>query len=103
VRIMTHYESDYGAAPKVEMRVGQKVTNILPGFDGKRYVGVLGEIVAAPFLPICRSQIDIKFNCCSQRLAERMPGFHWMTGYGDSMRELGYALKRIPIEWEVLG
>ena len=26
--IMTHFESDYGAAPKVEMKIGQKVTNL---------------------------------------------------------------------------
>jgi hypothetical protein len=101
-RILTHFESDYGASPKVEMHTGQKVTNIAPDFAAKRWVGLLGEIVSAPFLPICRSQIDIKFTCDAQRLAERMPGFHWMTIYGDYMREVGYALKRVPIEWEVL-
>jgi hypothetical protein len=31
-----------------------------------------------------------------------MPGFHWMTVYGDYLRETGYALKRIPIAWETL-
>jgi hypothetical protein len=35
-------------------------------------------------------------------LAERMPGFHWMTSYGDYNREVGYALKRVGIEWELL-
>jgi hypothetical protein len=103
VRILTHFESDYGAAPKVEMRKGQQVTNIIPDFQGKRWIGLPGEIVEAPFLPICRSQIDIKFTGCSKKLAEHMHGFHWMTGYGDYMRELGYALKHVPIEWEVLG
>ena len=85
------------------MRKGQVVTNIAPDFKSERWVGLLGEIVAAPFLPICRCQIDIKFNCSSLLLAERMPGFHWMTIYGDYMKETGYALKRIPIKWEVLG
>ncbi len=56
-----------------------------------------------PFLPICRCQIDIKFNCSSQLLAERMPGFHWMTVYGDYTKELGYALRRVGIKWELLG
>lgn len=102
-RILTHFESDYGAAPKVEMREGQKVTNILPDFASKRWVGFLGEIVAHPFLPICRSQIDIRFNCGTQKVAENMPGFHWMTIYGDYGREIGYALKKIPIGWEWLG
>ena len=102
-RILTHFESDYGAAPKVEMRKGQITTNILPDFKAQRYVGILGEIVDAPFLPICRDQIDIRFKCDSQLLAERMPGFHWMTGYGDYTKELGYALKQVGIEWEFLG
>ena len=102
-RIMTHFESDYGAAPKVEMPKGQKVTNIAPDFKAERWVGVTGEIVEAPFLPICRDQIDIRFPCDSLLLAQRMPGFHWMTCYGDYSRELGYALKKVPIQWDFLG
>jgi hypothetical protein len=102
-RILTHFESDYGAAPKVEMRIGQQVTNIIPDFAGKRWVGFVGEIAAHPFLPICRSQIDVKFTCDSQKLAERMPGFHWMTIYGNYLREAGYALKKIPIAFECMG
>lgn len=101
-RILTHFESDYGAAPKVEMSKGQTVTNIVPDFASKRWVGLLGEIVDAPFLPICRSQIDIRFTCDDQTLAKRMPGFHWMTCYGDYRREVGYALKRVNIEWDCL-
>lgn len=103
VRILTHYESDYGAAPKVEMHKGQKVTNVLPDFASKRWVGFLGEIVDHPFMPICRSQIDIRFDCDTRQVAERMPGFHWMMVYGDYLRETGYALKKIPITWECLG
>lgn len=102
-RILTHFESDYGASPKVQMSKGQITTNIAPDFAAKRWVGLRGEIVDAPFLPICRNQIDIRFQCDSLRLAERMPGFHWMTCYGDYNRELGYALKRTPIQWEFLG
>ena len=102
VRIMTHFESDYGAAPKVEMRKGQTVTNIVPDFKLERWVGLLGEIIDAPFMDICRSQIDIRYTCDDLKLAERMPGFHWMTCYGDYMREIGYALKKVQIEWETL-
>jgi L-fucose isomerase-like protein len=102
VRIMTHFESDYGAAPKVEMRKGQVVTNIVPDFKLERWVGLLGEIIDAPFMDVCRSQIDIRYECDDLKLAERMPGFHWMTGYGDYMREIGYALKKVQIEWETL-
>lgn len=102
-RILTHFESDYGAAPKVEMSQGQVVTNIIPDFAEKRWAGLIGKIVEAPFLPICRSQIDISFACDNRTLAKRMPGFHWMTGYGDYSREVGYALKRVNILWDFLG
>jgi len=103
VRLVTHFESDYGAAPKVEMHNGQKVTNIIPDFLFERWVGLGGEIVDHPFRPICRSQIDIQFKADSRVVAENMPGFHWMTIYGDYLREAGYALKRTKIAWKNLG
>ena len=99
-RILTHFESNYGAAPKVEMQKGQVVTNIIPDFKVSQYIGLKGTIIDNPFMDICRSQIDISYDVDSNILAKRMPGFHWMTGYGDYMRETGYALKRIGIEWE---
>ena len=101
-RILTHFESDFGAAPKVEMPKGQVVTNIAPDFKSERWMGLLGKIVDAPFLPICRDQIDVGYDVPDQLVAERMPGFHWMTGYGDSMKELGYALRRVGIAWDNL-
>lgn len=102
-RIMTHFESDYGAAPKVEMPLGQVVTNIVPDFKAQRWTGLLGTIEASPLLPICRSQIDIRYNCPDDLLARHMPGFHWMTGYGDYLREVGYALRKEDIAWDCLG
>ncbi len=102
VRILTHFESDYGAAPKVEMKKGQVTTNIIPDFASKRWVGLRGKIADAPFMDICRSQIDTSYACDDLKLAERMPGFHWMTGYGDYTKELGYALKKVGIQWEDL-
>jgi len=102
-RIVTHFESDYGAAPKVEMHKGQKVTNIIPDFKMERYTGFVGEIVDAPFLPICRSQIDVAYKCPDEKVALNMPGFHWMTWYGDYLRETAYALRKIGIAWENLG
>ena len=82
---------------------GCPLTNIIPDFKAERWSGFLGEIVDAPFLPICRSQIDVAYKFPDARLAENMPGFHWMTGYGDYSKELGYALKQVGIEWEFLG
>jgi hypothetical protein len=102
-RIMTHFESDYGAAPKVEMSKGQRVTCIVPDFAAERWVGLAAEIAEAPFLPICRSQIDVRFQCDSRTLVKKMPGFHWMVGYDDYSREVGYALRRVNIEWDFLG
>jgi len=99
VRVVTHFESDYGAAPKVEMRIGQKLTNIVPDFNFKRWVGFEGEVAGNPFLPICRSQIDVGIHGSDERLAQEMRGFHWMTGYGNYLAETGYALKKIGIEW----
>jgi len=103
VRIVTHFESDFGAAPKVDMRIGQKLTLIGPDFSAKRWLGCTGEIVDHPFLPICRSQIDVRFKCDSALLAERMRGFHWMIVYGDYLREAAYAMKKTDIELDCLG
>jgi hypothetical protein len=101
-RILTHFESDYGAAPKVEMLIGQTITNVMPDFAFKRYAGLSGKIVGNPFMDICRSQIDISYNCESKKVAKKMPGFHWITVYGDYIRETGYALKKIGIELDNL-
>ncbi len=101
-RIMTHFESDYGAAPKVEMHVGQTVTNIMPDFAFERNVGLAGRIVDNPMLDICRSQIDIRFDYDSRKVAEQMPGFHWITVYGDYMKEAEYAMRKIGIRLDIL-
>jgi L-fucose isomerase-like protein len=98
-RILTHFESDYGAAPKVEFRKGQVVTNIAPDFSGRRWVGVAGEVVGSPFMPICRSQVDIALKGDTGRLVQEMRGFHWMTCYGDYTREVGYAANKLGVAW----
>ena len=102
-RILTHFESDYGAAPKVEMRIGQTVTNLIPDFASRKWVGFGGSIVGNPFIDICRSQIDVKINGDCDLLLREMKGFHWMTCYGDYRKEVGYALRRVGIEWVDLG
>jgi hypothetical protein len=101
-RILTHFESDYGAAPKVEMKIGQIVTNIMADFAFRRNIGLTGKIIDNPMLDICRSQIDVRFECDSKKVAEHMPGFHWITAYGDYTRETGYALKKTGIGFENL-
>jgi len=98
--ILTHFESDYGAAPKVEMRIGQVMTNVIPDFASKKWVGFRGKVLANPFLDICRSQTDVRVEGDCDRLVEDMRGFHWMSAYGDCLKEVGYAIRRLGIEWE---
>jgi L-fucose isomerase-like protein len=97
-KVLTHFESDYGAAPKVEMRLGQITTNLVPDFNCKKWVGFAGTIVGNPFLDICRSQIDVQVRGDSAALLEQMKGFHWMLSYGDYLEETGYALKKLGVE-----
>jgi hypothetical protein len=98
-KILTHFESDYGAAPKVEMKIGQVCTNLVPDFDCKKWVGFEGKIVGNPFLDICRSQIDVKVQGDNTALLQEMKGFHWMMSYGDYLRETGYALKKLGVDF----
>ena len=97
--LLTHFESDYGVAPKVEMRIGQEVTVIDPDFAAKRWLGFRGKIEANPFHAICRSQIDVTIEGDWEKLVEEMVGFHWMLAYGDHRKETGYALAKMGIEW----
>jgi hypothetical protein len=97
VKILTHFESDYGAAPKVEMKLGQICTNLVPDFDCQKWVGFEGKIVGNPFLDICRSQIDVRVMGNTTALLEEMKGFHWMMSYGNYLRETEYALRKLGV------
>ena len=98
-KILTHFESDYGAAPKVEMKLGQICTNLVPDFACKKWVGFEGKIVDNPFLDICRSQVDVRIEGDCAALLQEMKGFHWMMSYGNFMRESGYALKKLGVDF----
>lgn len=98
-RILTHFESDYGAAPKVEMKLGEKITVIDPDFDNVRWLGFEAEIIDNPFLDICRSQIDVRIKGNCDTLVAETRGFHWMVSYGDYRKEVGYALGKVGIDW----
>ena len=101
VRMLTHYESDYGAAPKVEMRKGQALTVLNPDFAGRRWLGFRGEIVDTPFYPVCRTQLEVAVKGDLDRLRRELRGFHWMVCYGDYLREVGYAVKKAGVDWLV--
>ena len=103
VRIVTHYESDFGAAPWVEVPIGMVTTHIVPGFKCDRWVGYKGTIVGVPFKPsACRTQITVQRECSDELLAENLVGFHQITGFGDYRKEIGYALRRVGIKWDNL-
>ena len=99
VRVLTHYESDFGAAPRVEMRKGQTVTVLDADFDAKRYLGFRGEIRDTPFHPICRTQLEIGVAGDGSRLAGELRGWHWMICYGDYVKEAGYAARKAGLDW----
>jgi len=99
VRVLTHYESDYGAATRVEMRRGQEVTVVDPDFMGCRWLGFEGEIVETPFYPICRTQLELRIHGDWRRLREEIRGFHWIVAYGRHLREVGYAVKKAGLGW----
>ena len=98
-RILTHYESDYGAAPRVEMRKDQQVTVLNPDFAGRRWLGFRGEIAGTPFYPICRSQVEVAVKGDAVRLVRELRGFHWMACYGNYLRETGFALNKAGLGW----
>ncbi len=100
VEIHTHYESDYGTAPKVNMSKGQLITVLAPSFTSKKWIGYLAKIIGHPFYDICRSQIDIEIDGDWRKLIEDKQGFHTMICYGDYLREVGYALKKVGIQWQ---
>ena len=100
-KIMTHFESDYGAATKVEYTKGQIVTVIIPNLHCTKWQGFRGRILESPSHPACRSQIDIAIDGDARKLLTEMQGFHVQICYGDYLREIGYALKKVSkIEWQ---
>ncbi len=99
-KILTHFESEYGAAPKVEIPVGQVVTFIDPEYSSGRWVGFKGIVKSNPFLDICRSQQDVEIQGDWKKLKEEVRDSHWMMAYGDHLKEIGYACRKIGIRWE---
>jgi L-fucose isomerase-like protein len=99
VEILTHFESDYGAAPQVKMKKGQVVTVIDPSFSGDEWIGFRGRITDNPTLQICRTQLDIEIEGDWKKLLHEMKGFHWLVVYGDYLSEVEYALKKVGVKW----
>jgi hypothetical protein len=99
--IMTHFESDYGAATKVEYTKGQTVTVVIPNLRCTKWQGFRGTIIDCPSRPACRSQIEIRIDGDWQALQASLEGFHTQVCYGDYLREIGYALHKLGhVEWQ---
>jgi hypothetical protein len=99
-RIMTHFESDFGAAPKVEMPIGQEVCAISPEYAKPRWVGIKGIVRDNPCYAICRSQQDVEIVGHWKRLIAEARDSHWMMVYGDYLREVGYAVHKLGLTWD---
>jgi hypothetical protein len=97
--ITTHYESDYGAAPKVEMPIGQEITLICPNCEQSHWMGFKGTVDANPYMPICRTQQDINIQGDWKKLTKEYGGSHWMMAYGDHLDAVGYAIKKAGLKW----
>ena len=97
--IMTHYESDYGAAPKVRMPIGQQICFVDPEYSSDRWVGFKGIVKANPFYQICRSQQDVEIEGDWQRLKSEARDSHWVMVYGDYLREAGFSARKLGLEW----
>jgi L-fucose isomerase-like protein len=99
--IMTHFESDYGAATKVEYTKGQTLTVVIPNLRCTKWQGFRGTVLDSPSRPACRSQIDIQIDGDWRGLQAAMEGFHVQVCYGDYLREIGYALRKLgQVEWQ---
>ena len=98
--LVTHYESEYGAAPKVEIPTGQEVSFIDPEFATGRWVGLKGVVEGNPFYEICRSQQDVRVLGNWRKLLSEVRDSHWVMVYGDFLKEIGYASSRIGVTWD---
>ncbi len=101
-RILTHYESEYGAAPKVDIPLGQQVTFIDPEYSTGRWLGFTGVVRGNPAYEICRSQQDVEIQGDWRKLISEVRDSHWMMTYGDHLKPLAYAARKLGIRWEAL-
>jgi hypothetical protein len=97
-RIVTHFESDFGAAPKVEMPVGQKVTILDPEFSNRRWLSFTGTVKSNPFYACCRSQQDVLIDGDWKKLLHETRDSHWVMVYGSYVDELEYASKKMGMD-----
>jgi hypothetical protein len=98
-QVVTHYESDYGAAPKVDMKVGQTVTFLDPEYSIGRWIGFEGTIKDNPFLDMCRTQQEVEIHGQWRKLTREVRDSHWLMVYGSYLRECQYATRKLGLAW----
>jgi L-fucose isomerase-like protein len=100
--VVTHYESDYGAAPKVDMPIGREVSFIDPEFTTGRWLGFKGVVRENPFYEICRSQQNVEIAGDWEALKGETRDSHWVMAEGDLLEEAGYAARKLGLKWRNL-
>jgi L-fucose isomerase-like protein len=101
-RLVTHYESEFGAATKVDMPLGQEVTFINPEYSTTRWLGFKGTVKGNPFYDICRSQQDVAVQGEWRKLLAEVRDSHWVMAYGNWLNELGFAARKVGVKWASL-
>lgn len=102
VDLVTHYESDHGAATHVHFPKGQLLTIIKPDFEAKRWLAFTGKILGAPFIDTCRAQVEVELNADTADVLNNLRGFHCILTYGDHTKEVTYAARKVGIEVQTL-
>jgi hypothetical protein len=41
----------------------------------------------------------VQINGDCEKLVAQTRGFHWMVSYGNYLKEVGYAIKKIGVDW----
>jgi len=102
VELVTHYESDHGAATHVQFPKGQLLTIVKPDFEAKKWLAFTGEILGTPFISTCRAQVEVRLNADTVDVLNNLRGFHCVLAYGDHTREVTYAANKVGIEVQTL-
>ncbi|MCL2623082.1 MAG: hypothetical protein FWD31_05375 [Planctomycetaceae bacterium] len=98
MRIMTHYESDFGASPKVDFPIGQKVTFLDPHYSNPRWLTFTGTVLSNPDFEICRSQQDVLLDGDWKKLMREARDSHWTMSFGDYKNEVEYISRKIGVQ-----
>lgn len=55
-----------------------------------------------PGYEICRSQHDVEIQGHWKKLLNEVRDSHWVMAYGDHLKELAYAARKLGIQWDGL-